>query len=308
MRNQEQLREDAKVLREAMKGWGTNEEKIIQLTAYRSNQERQIIMKEFKTLFGRDLIEDFKSELSGHLRVTVIAMYTSPIEYDAKQLRNAISGAGTDEDTIIEILSTRSNETIKEIRLKYKELFNADLEKDIISDTSGFFRKLLVSLVQGNRDKTDKIDIIKLHNDVQVLYESGEGQVGTDEEAFTSIFALRSPIELRYISAEYAKATNRSLFTAIEKEFSGSIKKLILAILFGNINPAEYFARRIRDACECAGTKDEQLIRVLVTRDEIDLKEIDQVYRRCYNKTLHQEISSETSGDYKKILLAMVAS
>ena len=94
----------------------------------------------------------------------------------------------------------------------------------------------------------------------------------------------------------------------MENEFSGNIKKLLLGVLFGHINPSEYFARRIHEASDGIGTKDDILIRVLVTRDEIDLPQIDTIYKRCYNMTLSQEISSETSGDYKKLLLALVAS
>ena len=56
------------------------------------------------------------------------------------------------------------------------------------------------------------------------------------------------------------------------------------------------------------GTRDEMLIRVIVTRAEIDMQLIKTEFNRKYNKRLEDMISSETSGNYKKFLLALVGS
>lgn len=45
---------------------------------------------------------------------------TPPLEYQAKELHKAISGLGTDEGTIIEILGIHNNEEIKNIRDVYE--------------------------------------------------------------------------------------------------------------------------------------------------------------------------------------------
>ena len=64
------------------------------------------------------------------------------------QLQLLQQGAGTQERVLIEILCTRTNQEIREIVRCYQSEFGRDLEKDIRSDTSGHFERLLVSMCQ----------------------------------------------------------------------------------------------------------------------------------------------------------------
>lgn len=47
------------------------------------------------------------------------------------------------------------------------------------------------------------------------------------------------------------------------------------------------------------GTNNEDLIRILVSRCEIDLNQIKKEYLRLYGKTLYDAVKSELSGDYE---------
>lgn len=44
----------------------------------------------------------------------------------------------------------------------YKTMFNKDLEKDIAGDTSGHFKRLLIALLQANRDESNTYDQTKV--------------------------------------------------------------------------------------------------------------------------------------------------
>ena len=308
MLGKEQYQKDAKVLRTAMSGWGSDEEPIIAITAFRTNADRQQILKEYKTMYGRDALEDLDDELGGDLGKCIQAMYLTHVDYDCKELYKAMKGGGTDEDTLIEILGSRSNSQLKQIKERYQELYKANLEEDVASETSGDVKRLLISTLQCNRGENTNLDINSLNQDLQNLYEAGEGQWGTDESAFNVIFSIRSPAELKYLNNKYAEVAGKSLFSVIDSEFGGDLASLYKTILLAQANPSEYFATRIRKACVGGGTNDNLLIRVLVTRDEIDLKEINQIYKQKYNMTLREQIEDECSGDYKKLLLAMVKS
>lgn len=103
-----------------MKGFGTDEETIIGILTARSNRQRQEIAEYFLREYGRDLIEDLKSELSGKFEDFIIALMRPPTEYLCRQLHKAFNGIGTDEKSLVEILCTKSNAELKEIVATYE--------------------------------------------------------------------------------------------------------------------------------------------------------------------------------------------
>lgn len=56
-------------------------------------------------------------------------------------------------------------------------------------------------------------------------------------------------------------------------------------------NPATYFAKRIYKALDGSGTDDRSLIRILVSRSEIDLGSIKTEYEKLYDKTMESDIT-----------------
>ena len=69
------------------------------------------------------------------------------------------------------------------------------MEDDIVSDTSGDYRRLLVSLLTGTRPETQEVDMNLVKKDVDDLVAAGIKKWGTDEAKFNTIFGIR-----RYLS------------------------------------------------------------------------------------------------------------
>ncbi|XP_061236027.1 annexin A11 isoform X2 [Neopsephotus bourkii] len=231
---------DAEVLRKAMKGLGTDEQAIIDCLGSRSNKQRQQIILSFKTAYGKDLIKDLKSELSGNFEKTILAMMKTPVMLDAYEIKEAIKGIGTDEDCLIEILASRSNEHIQELNRVYKAEFKKTLEEAIKSDTSGHFQRLLISLSQGNRDESTSVDMALVQKDVQELYAAGENRLGTDESKFNAILCARSRAHLRAVFSEYQRMCNRDIEKSICREMSGDLEKGMLAVAFWIVQLVTY--------------------------------------------------------------------
>ena len=270
---------DAEDLRKAMKGFGTDEAALIKICANRTNSQRQQIKAAYVSLYGRDLIADLKSELHGKFEDAMVALFSDPIEYDADELRAAIKGAGTNEDTLIEIFASRPPHILAAVRARYQEKYKRDLEADIKSETHGTLEHLLVSLLQC--------------------------KMGTDESVFNKYFCSLSPAELACVAQEYHKLTGHTILQAIDKEFSGDSKKAFRTIVYATLSPSEYFATRVNDAIKGWGTKDHLLIRILITRDEIDMPQIKQYYKQLYGKDMVQAVKSDISGDYQKLMVEL---
>ncbi|CAL8091802.1 unnamed protein product [Calicophoron daubneyi] len=299
--------EDAAKLRKAMKGLGTDEKAIIEVLGRRSADQRVKIVLQFKTMYGKDLIKELKSELTGHFEDAILALCYPPADYDACQLREAMEGAGTDEDTLIEILCSRNNNEIRGIKEAYKRIYKGrDLEKDLVSETSGHFRRLLVSLVQASRDESRTVDMNAVRRDAEDLYKAGEGKIGTDESAFNRILASRSIPHVRAVIQEYSKLTQKDFESVLKSEMSGDLLASFLSLTRCICNKPKYFADRLKKSIQGLGTRDSTLIRIVVTRCEIDMGLIKQEFLRETGKSLESWISDDVSGDYKRILLALI--
>ena len=78
-------------------------------------------------------------------------------------------------------------------------------------------------------------------------------------------------------------------------------------ILESTISPANYYAKRVNKAVKGLGTKDKMLIRNVVSREGIDMKEIRNSYQTLFGKDMVKDIKGDTSGDYQKILMLIAS-
>ena len=97
-------------------------------------------------------------------------------------------------------------------------------------------------------------------------------------------------------------------YTILETtEFGGNMIKLLNTIVYAIISTSEYFATRVKAAMKGFGTNDQLLIRILVTRDEIDMPQIKQYYKQLYGKDMIEDIKSDCSGDYERLLVELAS-
>lgn len=295
---------DASTLRTAMKGLGTNEKSLINVLCRRSSYQRLEISKAFKTAYGKDLVDDIKSETSGNFQKLLIALLTPPLEFYAKELSNAI--AGKNENVLIEVLCTRTNYEINLIKATYQRVYGKSLDNELHSSTSGNFNRLMTSLSCGGRDETMVINEAQAKTDALELKKAGIGKWGTDESVFNRILCQRNHGQIKLIAQEYQKLTQHTLEKDIKSEFSGSIEQGLLAIIKTAHNLADFFAFGLYKSMAGLGTNDRALIRLVVTRCEVDMEDIKAEFEKSYKKTLKSFIQGDTSGYYRDALYALI--
>ncbi|XP_057285779.1 annexin A13 isoform X2 [Pezoporus wallicus] len=263
---------DAKKIHSACKGAGTDEKKIIEILLSRTSGQRQQIKQKYKSLYSKDLEEVLKGELSGSFEKAVLALLDLPCEYEARELRKAMKGAGTDESLLIEILCTRSNKEIVNVKEAYKRLFDRDLESDVKSDTSGSLRKILITVLEANRDETQEVNEELAVQDATDLY----------------------------------KVCGKDIEESIKSETSGDLEKAYLTLVSCAKDCPGYFATLLHKSMKGVGTDEDTLIRILVTRAESDLPAVQEKFQQMYKKSLAEAVRSDTSGDFRKLLLAIL--
>ena len=300
--DQSRIDKDASEIKNMMK---KDKNTFIFTIAHRTNRERLAIIDSYKRQFNRDLLKDIKSELSGDFKDTVVALFQDPVTFDCYSLNKAMKGLGTNEDTLIEILSTRNNYYINLIKQKYQEIYGKGLEKELSSELSGDLKKVMLTLSSGTRSENLNPKVEECEALAEKLYKAGEKRWGTDEKVFYDILTKSSIEELKSIDRIYEKKHKHGLITAIDKEFSGKMKKLLQTIVASSINPSEYFATRIFYAIDGLGTKDTLLIRTIVTRNEIDIREIMEGYQRMFKRDMIKDIKGDTSGNYMILLVEL---
>jgi annexin A7/11 len=150
-----------------------------------------------------------------------------------------------------------------------------------------------------------------VESDVRALYDAGQGRMGTDEIAFCGIIFSRSDAQIRQIAASYKHHHRRALDHVIHDEFSGHMQHALLYVVQGALDIMGRDARLLELAMEGAGTKDERLTYRIIRSywkggGHQYLQGVRQVYQEKYRHNLIKRIKGETSGDYERLLVALL--
>lgn len=219
----EMLAQIARRLRNAMKGWGTDEDAIYGALSGRTQAQVDTIAATYQTLFNRILIADLQDELNDgemrHLANLSPALVTdkggTPAEQAqsfadvvAQQLYNAMEGWGTDESAIFSSLTGRTQDELLQIGQAYQRLTKHTLEADLRDELSGSDLTHAIRLLnQGVLQPEDE------------LYLAMEG-LGTDED---TVFRVLDALAGNTTAIQNMEAAYRSKYGDLIADLRGDL-------------------------------------------------------------------------------------
>ncbi|XP_034016771.1 annexin A2 [Thalassophryne amazonica] len=268
---------------------------LLRILTNRSNAQRQAIAITYQTSTQKNLVASMKKVLSGDLESLLVELLMPPVQYEAYRLQQAMEGLGTDEETLLEILCTRSGNQLREIAAVYKECYKKDLEKELKAETSGDFAKLVVALL--NKENVT--------GTVQRDLESLSASINTkkaDTEPWIDILTSRNSAHLNKVLLELELQSGQEVDQTVQKRFTGDIQ-LGLSILVQCIeNQDRYLAKRL------ATMKAEIVRRIMVSHCEKDLLCIRAAFIKLTGTSLYTTLQKRFKGDYLQALLGLCRS
>ena len=275
-----------------------NEDEIIEIICSKSQSEIKDLNNQYEIIYEAKLKEELEKILKGKLKDLIEALLQDPIEYDANEVYKAIKGFGTDDDALIEIISTRTPDRLKEVSKKYFEMRNNTMDFDIENDTSQAYGKLITNMSKGERSENPYPNIKKIKEICNELTkEIGGGKINKD--IFVKYFSELSLFELRMLYRVFEKEKDSNVIEFINEKFGSDSRNLYKAFFAFLVDPYKYFAERIHL------WKDDIVIRVIVSQRDC-LDEIKTKYKGIYDKNLVDDIKENTKDGFQKALLKIV--
>ncbi|XWS34367.1 hypothetical protein CRYUN_Cryun21dG0033200 [Craigia yunnanensis] len=298
-------RDDAMQIYHAFKGIGCDAAAIVNILAHRDANQRSFIQQEYETTYSDELRKRLSSELTGYLKKAVLLWMHEPGARDAYILKHALRGTVKDHKAVTEIICSRTPSQIGQLKRAYFTNVGTNLEDDIESEASGHHKKLLLAFISTSRYEGPEYDEILVEDDAKALHKAAK-KFGLAEKTFIQIFSERSRAHLSAVSFSYQKMFKKPLEKAIRDEAHKNFECALKTILRCAESPPMFYAKALRKAMKGLGTADTALIRIVVTRAEIDMHYIKAEYRKKYGKTLNDAVHSETSGHYRTFLLSLL--
>lgn len=205
-------------LRKAMKGMGTDEKALIAILATKDPLQIAAIRQAYTQKHNRNLANDVASEVSGYFEEGLLAIIRGPLQQDVHNLRTAMSGPGTKEAVLNDVLLGRSNADMAAIKQAYQTTYRRNLEADVKGELSMKTERHFMMVLAGNRAE-DSAPIIpqQIEQDVMELYKATEGKTGTDELLVCNILTSRNDAQINAIAQTYEAKFRRTLEAVIIK-------------------------------------------------------------------------------------------
>ena len=274
-------------------------EDIILDTIMKNNLKSRLeISNYYKRTYGISLFEEIQTKVKGDFGDCACQLFLSPLDFCIHHLH---IGLDKGNEVAMEQLTSRSIEDLKLIEEQYNKTYEKDLKTEISNKFKGAVGKNLLNLWNTKRSENHNPDKRQCENYANTLINNKSKDWVENENIFKEIFIERSPEEIVLIARYYLKNTGKNLIDDIENKTDGNNRILLKEILYNNIRPHEIFADKIKKSVKGLGTDEYSLSRVLVSRCDLDMNYIRDMYQTKYKISLKDDVVDDTAGSYQKL-------
>ncbi|KAK6945720.1 Annexin repeat [Dillenia turbinata] len=297
--------EDCEQLHKAFEGWGTNEALIISILAHRNAAQRKIIRETYAATYGEDLLKSLDKELSSDFERSVLLWTLDPAERDAQLAHEALRKGNVGHYVLAEIACTRSPHELFLVRQAYHARFKRSVEEDVAYSITGKERQLLVLLLTAFRYDGAEVNMNLANSEAKILHKCVSDKEYENEDLIR-ILTTRSKAQLSATLNHFNDQVGNPINKDLKADPNDPYLTLLRAVIKCLTCPEKYFAKVLRLAINRLGTDEEALTRVVVTRADVDMKNIKEEYYRRNSVPLDKAIRGDTSGDYERMLIALI--
>lgn len=226
-------------------------------------------------------------------------------QFDANRLRSATKGFGTDERTLIQVLTGLDAWQMELVSRVFEGNYGKPLKKTLEKELSGWLENGLVLLSLG-----------PLQGDVHLLHRACSG-AGTHEDLLNELLLSRTNQEIWLMKEAYQKTYGKDLVQVVRGELSMKTERLFMMALAGtrdespmvNGQQVEQDVQQLYRAGEGRmGTDEIAICSILTQRSDAHLIALAQAYHAKHRHTLSQAIQREFSGHMRDALYLIARS
>ncbi|XP_039249530.2 annexin A6-like isoform X2 [Styela clava] len=281
---------------------------VLSILCGRSNDQRQKLRSIYASKYKRDLVTDLRKTVRDNFYGELLSGWLkTKVEFDATAMHESLTHVGMQE-IAMEIFCTRPNKQVKNVADAYRRLYGSTISETIKEKfREGYWKQILYALSRTERDITNAVSTGTATTSATSLYEDEISGLGGSK--FIHIFTKCNFSQIKAIINAFKKVSGKDLneFIKSSPDESNEKKKAMNAIVCCCKDPAGYFCEKlyklIVEEQELASAS-----RIILSRAEVDLELIKQIYNDTYGKSITEDLNSICFGDYKQFLLQLLNS
>lgn len=123
---------------------------VVRIVCSRSKPQLKATFERYKQEHGKaidEILEECRSDQLAAMLKAAVWCLTSPEKHFAEVIRSSIVGLGTDEESLTRAIVSRAEIDMKKVKEEYKVRYSRTVTSDVNGDTSGDYRRILLTIV-----------------------------------------------------------------------------------------------------------------------------------------------------------------